>query len=826
MKKSIKYLCSIVAICMLTLCFTACGKDPSIELFVSGSDEEKVYEVAPGDTLQFDVNVENLDEDTVTYLVTDGHATITQTGLLTVDEDAIVKSTISVQAESGDVKSNKITLNVIDLKPTTIDLVTVGNRTKIAKGGNVVFDVEYNPTYSTIKDYTLSITQGGDFAELDATTKTLTIKNTAVEEDIVGETIKVKATLNKDTSIADEFEVTVVAAGSVHSITAENKTVNTSTSATQYVAVSAYNEAGDMLSDDQDYTYTTNKPEVATIEQATGRIIPHGHGTAEITISTASGKTTKCNVNVIVAPEKIALNNVSSHILDGKVMSYSKVDLLDLDIEMTHTNLTCTDKVKYEFELLDDNLETIASGDQVAVVKDGGIEFKTTGRVLVTISSDSKIGTTNTSKIEKTTQLTVLVNDGFNADSIADLKAYADRANDGKICNITKDINLTASDNFGVESSDHKYSSLIMYGDRVINGNGYVISAENLPKTEATGSGNEFLKFEHNGRPFNVAINDLTLVGNTNVNGTLANTSESVLRVEDDDLSKVSFGFYRRGILVNGERAENVYNQDTPAAKNYAVTQMNNVNVSGFDVGIRLVHVVDSILSNCEVSNCFSNGIESVQNIIEFNNMTLGQVGAFGIEISSDDMLGMLSPNPTGTAGKNYDQTSKVTMTGSIVSENLSNGVSTTYMAENYAAIPQIAQGLISAMVNMLPAELQPTMQSVAEDCMFNNSTDKMMNLYLLIFVNPQELPNYVEKGNTEGKFAEYGSDSSVGSAINMKDVLMGIITEGANYDDYKNYKYIILDLEGVPGEFIHEILTGMELNVGQVVLVNQAYEA
>lgn len=824
MKKNIKYLCSIVAICMLTLCFTACGKDPSIELFVSGSDEEKVYEVAPGDTLQFDVNVENLDEDTVTYLVTDGHATITQTGLLTVNEDAIVKSTISVLAESGDVKSNKITLNVIDLKPTTIDLVTVGNRTKIAKGGNVVFDVEFNPAYSTIKDYTLSIIQGGDFAELDATTKTLTIKNTAVEEDIVGETIKVKATLNKDTTITDEFEVTVVAAGSVHSITAENKTVNTSTSATQYVTVSAYNEAGDMLNEEQDYTYTTNKPEIATIEQATGRIIPHGHGTAEITINTPSGKTTKCNVNVIVAPEKIALNNVSSHILDSKVMSYSKVDLLDLDIEMTHTNLTCTDKVKYEFELLDDNLETIASGDQVAVVKDGGIEFKTTGRVLVTISSDSKIGTTNTSKIEKTTQLTVLVNDGINADSIADLKAYADRANDGKICNIIKDINLTAADNFGV-NADKKYASLVLYGDRVINGNGYVISAADLPKTEGTGSGNELLYFSHNNNPFTVDINDLELIGNTNVNGTLVGTDESVIREEGS--LKVSYGFYRRGILVNGERAENVFNQDNPAAKNYAVTHMNNVKVSGFDVGIRLVHVVDSIVSNSQVSNCFSNGIESVQNMVEFNNMTFGQVGAFGIEISSDDMLGMLSENPTGTAGKNYNQTSKVTMTGSVSSANFNNGSSTLYMEENFAAVPMIIQGLINAMVDMLPdAGLKTAMQNAAESCMFNNLTDRQMNMYLLIYVNPQELPNYIQKGNTEGKFAEYGSDSSVGSSINMKDVLAGIATEGAAYDDYKNYQYIILDLEGVPGGMLNPLLDGKTLNLGQVVLVNQAYEA
>lgn len=825
MRKNIKYLCSIIAICMLSLCLTACGKNPSIELFVSGSDEEKVYEVAPGDTMQFDVKVENLDEETVTYLVTDGHATITQTGLLTVDEDAIVKSTITVLAKSGDVKSNAITLNVIDLKPTSINLVTESNKTKIAKGGNIVFDVEYNPDYSTIKDYTLSITQGGEFAELDTTTRTLTIKDSAVEEDIVGETIKVKATLNKDTTISDEFEIAVVEAGSVYSITAENKTVNVSTSATQYVTVSAYNEAGDKLSDVQDYTYATNNSNVATIEQATGRIIPHGHGTAEITISTPSGKTTKCNVNIIVAPEKISLANVSSHILDGKVMNYSKVDLLDLDIEMTHTSLVCTDKVKYNFELLDDNLETIASGDEVAVVKEGGIEFKTTGRVLVTITSDSKIGSVNTSKIEKSTELTVLVNDGVNVDSVAELIAYADRANDGKICNITKDINLTESDNFGVEDNK-KYSSLRFYGDRTIEGNGYVISAASLPKTEGTGSGNELLYFEHNGKPFNVNINDLEVIGNTNVNGTLANTEESVLREEGE--LKVSYGFYRRGILVNGERAENVYNQDAPAAKNYAVTHMNNVKVSGFDVGIRLVHVVDSIVSNCAVSNCFSNGIESVQNIIEFNNMTLGQVGAFGIEISSDDMLNMESENPTGTAGVNYNQTSKVTMTGYIKSTNYNNGGSTLYMYENFAAIPQVIQGIIGEgmIPNLKTPELQQKMLNVAEECMFNNTTDRQMNFYLLIFINPMELPNYKKLGNTEGKFAEYSSDSSVGSAINMKEILAGIATEGVDYDDYKNYKYIVLDLEGVPGEFLHELLEGQVLNIGQVVLVNQAYEA
>ena len=48
-------------------------------------------------------------EDTIEYLITDGQATITKQGKLKVDEDAIVTSTITVMAQSGDTKSNKIT---------------------------------------------------------------------------------------------------------------------------------------------------------------------------------------------------------------------------------------------------------------------------------------------------------------------------------------------------------------------------------------------------------------------------------------------------------------------------------------------------------------------------------------------------------------------------------------------------------------------------------------------------------------------------------------------------------------------------------------------
>ena len=52
-----------------------------------------------------------------------------------------------------------------------------------------------------------------------------------------------------------------------------------------------------------------------------------------------------------------------------------------------------------------------------------------------------------------------------------------------------------------------------------------------------------------------------------------------------------------------------------------------------------------------------------------------------------------------------------------------------------------------------------------------------------------------------------------------------GLYAQNPEYDDYKEFKYIVMDLQEVP---LGALIPGMsgKVNIGQVVLVNQAYEA
>ena len=101
---------------------------------------------------------------------------------------------------------------------------------------------------------------------------------------------------------------------------------------------------------------------------------------------------------------------------------------------------------------------------------------------------------------------------------------------------------------------------------------------------------------------------------------------------------------------------------------------------------------------------------------------------------------------------------------------------------------------------------------------------DKSISLYLLIFVNKGDGMIY-DGGNTnsekplspthiynEGKFLEFPDNTS--NMINLS-YLLSMVKANPNWDEYKAYQYIQMDLN-----------TGdMMGNIGQVILVNQAYD-
>ena len=136
-----------------------------------------------------------------------------------------------------------------------------------------------------------------------------------------------------------------------------------------------------------------------------------------------------------------------------KEMTYSKKDALELNI--TPSNViypNCSTSLAYEFALLDEDRDVVATGDDVATVQDGAITFKTEGTVRIVIKSNSSIDNIKINpSFEKSIELIVNVNDGLNITSIADLVAYANQ-NTNIVANFTKDLYLTATENFGEDN--------------------------------------------------------------------------------------------------------------------------------------------------------------------------------------------------------------------------------------------------------------------------------------------------------------------------------------------------------------------------------------
>lgn len=828
MKKSSLALSAIMCLAMAVVCFAGCGPKGKIEISLPNNH---VSEVTRGETIEFSKTIENVDASDITFQVT-GDATITNAGVLTVDTDAEINSTITVVAQTEEVTSNTITLNVIDLAPTSITLSASNDN--IALGGQVELTVTSTPNYATLTAYTLSITTGSDIAEL--TNNVLTLKNSVVENNIIGRTITVKATLTANTAIISLINITVKEA-SIASIVATHVTYNVITDSAKFLDVKAYNQAGEELTRDLSvFSYTSSNPDVATINE-NGQVIPTKHGETTITIS-ANGKSTQCDVFVIIPPEQITLNNLSTKITTSGIMAYSMVDALTLDVELSRTGFDgCTSVLDYSFALLNESLQVVEEGNTVATVEDGAITFLKTGKVRVTVTSNSSLNGTNTEELEESASIIVDVNQGININSVADLITYRNQyAN--IVANIMQDIYLTEAENFGKDASN--YNPLAFNGDRTINGNGYVISAERLPliiTSDGDNEGRNMIQFfpRNATTPFTVEIYDLEVVGCGGVNAVYTGELEGYDANEKVMVNPSNGHFiksFRRGIAVYGEELKN---SNSTNGWGYAKNlKFHNVKVSGFDVGMRLMHVVDGSLSDTNISNCFSNGIELVQSILTLHNTRVGQVGAFAIEVTPDDMQGLGTDNITGTAGENYNETPKLTMTGYIDCTNFNNGASTPYMqalgTKLGMSITSLLEAISGAMLSLaqnayafssygytsageqalaISAAINATLKSTAQ-----NSFGQM-SFYLLAFVDKtdEDFQNY-DKGNTEKAFVEYHSETGTDSTINMSNIVAAV-AQNKNYDGYKAYKYIIMDLN-----------TGSALgNIGQVVLINQAYD-
>lgn len=811
MKKYAKYFLSgMLALCMMCLgiCLTGCGK--SLEVY----QQDGTYEIAPSKTLQLSVKKNGIEENAVVEFVVDGDATISSDGLLTANKDAKVQSKIKVYAKVGNTKSKEITIVVVDLVPTSIKLSA--DKTVVTKG-DVNFSLSYTPTYATIKNYTLQVTKIDD-EELNDTNKNWVTFDgdvmtlTGGDEIPDGTKFEVTATLNGYNDITSKITITKRAnPENISTIVAVNQNIITAKDASTFASITAFDKNGKKVDVDLDYfSYVSLDESVATVSE-NGEIIPTGHGetTIEVRKIDSENADTTFKVYVMVTPENINIKNVKVD-----TFSYSKNSDLVLDIDATNTTYEnkCSKVFDYKFEMVDGSY----SGEEVATVSGGKITFNKTGKVKVTVVSNSSLNNVATKNYEKSKEIIVDVNDGINIHSVSEFVAYAKQTTN-IVANIASDLILTSEDNFGLV--DGIYPSLELRGDRIINGNGFVLSTLNLPLCDSENKGNDLLYFARKteNTPFKVQINNFEIVGCGSLDG---NYDGNVTADKGRRVLNAKYEYchtFRRGIRIYGDK----YDEGRAYVKDL---KLENVKVSGFDVGIRIEHAVDGYLSDINISKCFSNGMEFNQNTLTLNNVTLGQVGAFGIEMTSDDIQEKTTADPKACAGKDYNETPSLKLTGYINSGNYNNGTSTTYMSALTSklgmSVPSLVDSIIKGTIDYIMSEagvtgetktnLETKLSTVMNKCLKRNGND--MNFYLLIFVNRGEITTYNE-GNKTGKFAQYTSNDD--NMINVNDILANL-AQNPEDTTYQNYQYIQMDLD------TQDLSKGG--NLGQVILVNQAY--
>ena len=773
----------------------------TITLFAANNDKNVVI----GGTKQMDVAVVNGEKTDVVYEIVSGPATVSETGLVTLSQEATVGAKVTVRAKIGETVSNSLELTVVEAPavPTTAITLTPSSTT-ITQGRTITFNVAYTPANATTSAYTLTIDSNSPFAEITA--DGLKIKDSANPADFADKEIRVKATLNDNSSVFAYAFITARAEDAVTFLSCDTVNFVANKDSSKSIVTEAYSWSGmEMNVAASDYTYTVADKNVATVD-ASGKITAVGHGSTTVTVQYAPGISTECVVNVMVAPESIDFSAMNTHVKSTGTLHYGKAGTLDLGVNAaTKTGYAAsTTKVNYTFKNLDDPNAT-----NVATMGANGITFNTTGRIEITATSDSSIdGFEIGEQYEVKKSIVVNVNEGINVSSLDDLKAYAKNENIGKTANILADLYVDDNNNFG--DANNKYIGLDIFGSRTIQGNGYKISAENLSCGVSEDTRKfSFMHFMHNGNtPLSVAIYDLDFVGNVDYNG-----------IHNDRGTDISDGTdlknnYYRAIEISGAELATYDAGNTNAI--LEKVDINNVSISKFYTALRLEHAVVANITNVMINNCYANGIENVQSHLKLKDVEIGRVGAFGVEISSDDMRGHKAPTVAvaGTAGRQYNETATVSYDGFYKCDNLNNGQTTKYMKA--MGVADIVNVVITNLVQELSGgdeAIEAQLMGILGQTVMTEAME--INFSTLIFVNVEEFTQYLTGGNTENKFCEFNTTEK----INVKTFLQNRLAN-PNYDITEK-KFLILDLY-VPGSFFG---VPVELvNVGQLVLMNRAY--
>ena len=647
-----------------------------------------IANVMPGGSVILQKNVTPAGaSDPIEWVIEEGTDIAAISGdVLVANANAPIGSLIKVYAKCGDIRSNSLTFTV-GVPVTAVEISAIGSL-EVVKGNTVTMTETVAPADASAAAVTYVIVEGTEYATI--TGKTLIVNSDAP----TGATIKVKATVGTVESNVLTFTVLPTQSEINNtryfmSFEQDNVTLDKNGAFTPTLALNVYNYNLESVSDlEIDYEVVSGDDVLAINPNGyTCAISALGHGTAIVQATIRGTDVSETvSVSVIVPPESISLPEVF-RTRPGFSYNFSKLDPLNgnapelLPFVATATGSNVCENLKYTFAH-----KSGATGDSVATYADGKITFHMTGEVTVTVSSASG------SAVETTASYRFNINEGFNVSTFEELRVLADSLEyTGNL-----PINIVALDKLGEygyslvpavalkPASEQTFAEVTSIVNRIsfinkgaiINGNQHkidasgvrVITSDEITENKALGNGWElhssllgiypWSETETGVRTYSVSISDLEVVGNCPINLDL-NTSSPT-------------GVYKIGILIGD------YHEDDELNANYYLN-MQNVNATATNVGMRLLHIVDGKVKNAFVNNCYSNGIEVVGSIITLEDMVYGACGATGIEIVAQDCT---------KAGINRNQNQSVTYAGTITVQ-FYNNTETEYLA-NYEVVPGV----------------------------------------------------------------------------------------------------------------------------------------
>ena len=682
----IKKICLALILFAFSFGIYACTQTANYSLNLKADKEE----ACPGETVQFTTEFIGDQVDVkVTYEIKDGkdYAEINKDGLLTINAEATSGSEIKVISKTSDKTSNVVTVKVVTKLES---IVLTAEKNEIIAGNTMVIKAALNPSDAKAEEVKYVVVEGQDACSM---VNNLLVVN---QNAAVGTIIKFKAVSGSVESNVLEFKVISGKSEKLFvSLSNNDLTIDKFAGSQTLLKASVYDVELNLLNDKKvifeviegsEYLEVSYEDNVCSFNA-----LGHGEAVVRATIEGTS-YSQEATIKVIVPPTALELHDVFAD-RAGYEYNFSKVDALKFPVEILGEN-ACED-LAVSFRDAFGN-----SGDQVAVYNSetNEITFNTTGKVTVTVSSDSG------SRKETSVSYTFNINEGINVYTYEQLKSTLESSSyNGQIINIVV-LEKPQTDAYDYEygydlvpsfalkaASEQTFANLtrerlgsIHVSDRnvYINGNFHKIDLTNVrPFTsqEQTSSGwgdsqqQPALWINHSkaGLQLDVKLYDFTILGNCSID------------YKGEISGKYTVGAYARGLQIGWE-----YEDPTLTSSYYL--DMQNITVAQCNTGIRIYHVVNNGLAkNINVYNCFGNGIESYANIMTFENMTYGLCGAAGIEIAPD--FNML-------AGTSFDQPQQITFAGTITTTNFSSGNS-LYM-QNFNAmgysVMQILQGVFA----------------------------------------------------------------------------------------------------------------------------------